>query len=47
MKLMENGSDSETSTVRESGTDVDVDDVDLFLASRGMVSKKCLENEEV
>jgi len=45
--LLENGRDSETSAMRESSADVDVDDVDLpgrprdflFLASRGMVSK--------
>ena len=41
MKLLENGRASETSTARESSTDIDVDvDRDfLFLASRGMVSK--------
>jgi len=43
MKLLENTRDSETSTMRKSSADVDVDDGDLeissFLASRGMVSK--------
>jgi len=40
--------DSETSTTRESSADEDpcrLEDF-LFLASRGMVSKKCLGNEE-
>ena len=37
-KLLENGRDSETFTVRKSSTDVDVDDVDLEISS-GLVSK--------
>ena len=49
-KLLENGCDSKTFTARESSTDVDRPyrprDF-LFLASQGMVSKKCLENEEI
>jgi len=32
-KLLENGRNSETSTTRESSTDVDVDDVDLEISS--------------
>ena len=46
---MENGRDSETSTIRESSADVDVDDVDLEVSSFGFTRhgfKKCLENEE-
>ena len=33
MKFLENGHDSETSTVRESSTDVDVNDVQLKTSS--------------
>jgi len=47
--LLENGSDSETSTRRESSSDVDVDDVDrgvpLFDLMRHCFTKY-LENEE-
>ena len=32
-KLLEDGRDSETSRARETGTDVDVDDVDLEISS--------------
>ena len=48
-KLLENRSDSETSTTRESSADVDVDDVDLEISSFCLQRhgfKKCLENEE-
>ena len=47
-KLPENGSDSETSTARESSTDVDVDDVDLEIPSFWLHEawfQKCLEEE--
>ena len=49
-KLLENGRDPETSTVRESKADVDVDDADLRFPLFGFMRhgfKKCLENEEV
>ena len=44
-KLLENRPDSKTSTARESSTDVCRPSDFLLLASRGMVSKKCLGNE--
>ena len=49
-KLLEKGRNSETSTTRESSTDIDVDDVDPQISSfwfHDAWFKTCLENKEV